>query len=457
MRTRYHLPVWGLFVLALLLPWVSGCDSGSLEEPEITNDTFRSYVALGNSITAGFQANGIVASTQSDSYANLLAQQMGTSFGLPLLNAPGCPPPVNDIFTDSFSQQDGGTECALRAAPAPSTVNNVAVPGAQVFDALSNVDPTPGQPEQPVTSTNALTQFVLGGRTQVQAARQANPTFATVWLGNNDLLGAALAGVPDTTNANPSDDLDNFPAPSTPPSLFEQQYRSVIDSLTEAGVQRGVLIAVANPTLVPNLSPGQAFAAAEGQINSLGQALASDLGAAWGSFETQNCATGAGANVRVPLSYFFGTILRNALQGSTSTLNCNPNPQSDPSNAAEPILTQAEQSAISARLTAYNDIIESVADDKGWVYVDEVNPALQNLYQAGTGDGDPTNDLVPKLPTPSENSPTFGRYFSEDGVHPSSTTHRVVAHLVIRELNAAYDDVQLEQVSIPDEVQPLLP
>jgi len=447
MRTHSRFPGWGLFVLALLLPWVSGCDSGSLEEPEVTNDTFRSYVALGNSITAGFQSSGIVDSTQKASYANLLAQRMGTPFGLPLLDAPGCPPPLDN----TFSLLQGGTSgCNLRSSPASSTVYNVAVPGAQVFDALSNIDPNDPD-EQPVTSTNPLTQFILGGRTQVQAARQANPTFATVWLGNNDLLGAALAGVPDTTNSDPSDDLSNFPAASTPPPVFEQQYRNVIDSLTEAGVERGVLIAVANPTLVPNLSPGQAFAAAEDQINSFGQALASDLGAAWGGFETANCETGAGANVRVPLSYFFGTVLRDAFRGSTSTLDC------DPSTAPEPILTPAEQSDIAARLAAYNNTIETVANEKGWVYVDDVNPALKNLYEAGAGDGDLTNDLVPKLPTPSENAPTFGRYFSEDGVHPSSTTHRVVAHLVIQRLNAKYDDVQLEQVSIPSEVQGILP
>src|SRR5690348_15497810 len=55
---------------------------------------FQSYVALGNSITAGFQSGGINDSTQRQSYAVLVAQQMGTRFAYPSLLAPGCPPPV---------------------------------------------------------------------------------------------------------------------------------------------------------------------------------------------------------------------------------------------------------------------------------------------------------------------------------------------------------------------------
>lgn len=441
MRTLYR-PVWGLCLLVLLLPWVSGCDSGSVIEPDVSNDTFRSYVALGNSITAGFQSNGIVDSTQRASYANLLAKQMGTPFNLPLLNAPGCPPPVDDIFRSSL-RGPGGPACDFRRSPLPSTLHNVAVPGAQVFDALSNVDPN-APDEQPVTSTNALTQFILGGRTQVQAALEADPTFASVWLGNNDVLGAALAGVPNG--------LDSFPVPSTPPPLFEQQYRSVVDSLVEGGVERGILIGVANPVRVPNLSPGKAFFLAEDRINQVGQSLVeqSALFDDWGKFDAKsNCASAPGANVRVPLRYFFRPLLTRALAGGTSTLDC------DPSAAPEAFLTPAEQSALQTRVDAYNETIETIAGENGWAYLD-MNPALKALYDANAGDRDLTNDLVPKLPIPSPDAPTFGRYFTEDGVHPSATTHRVVTHQIIQKLNEQYGDVELEQISIPGEVQNLL-
>src|SRR4029078_5489371 len=49
-------------------------------------DAFRSYVALGNSITAGYQSGGINDSVQRQSWAFLLAQQAGARFAYPSIN-----------------------------------------------------------------------------------------------------------------------------------------------------------------------------------------------------------------------------------------------------------------------------------------------------------------------------------------------------------------------------------
>jgi hypothetical protein len=43
----------------------------------------------------------------------------------------------------------------------------------------------------PFGGTNALTQFILGGRTQIQAMMASQPTFVSVWIGNNDVLAAS--------------------------------------------------------------------------------------------------------------------------------------------------------------------------------------------------------------------------------------------------------------------------
>ena len=63
-------------------------------EPPSGGAMFTNYVALGNSITAGYQSGGINDSTQRRSYANLFAQAVGTRFAYPQLAAPGCPPPI---------------------------------------------------------------------------------------------------------------------------------------------------------------------------------------------------------------------------------------------------------------------------------------------------------------------------------------------------------------------------
>src|SRR4051812_31719166 len=46
-------------------------------------DIFQTYVAMGNSITAGYQSGGINDSVQRNSWAFLLAQQAGTRFAYP--------------------------------------------------------------------------------------------------------------------------------------------------------------------------------------------------------------------------------------------------------------------------------------------------------------------------------------------------------------------------------------
>lgn len=410
---------------------LTGCEEESLLEPEATSDVFHRYVALGNSITAGFQSNGIVASTQEDSYAALLADRMNTRFALPLLRPPGCPPPVDNIFLAALG--DAVPSCSLRSSPIPTTLNNVAVPGAKVIDALSNTAPT--------ATPNELTTFILGGRTQVEAATAVRPTFASVWLGNNDALAAALNGNVELL---------------TEASTFEAQIARVVDSLVNAGAQRGVLVGVADPTYVPNLSAGQAYAAAEAQINQIGQRIASqDPNLSWATYDVDGSCTGTGAATRIPFSYGFGTLFIQALQNQSVELVC------DPAAAPDDLLTPAEQTAIGSRVQTFNSILSTLAQENGWAYVN-VNPTFEALYRANAEDENPANDLVPKFPNPpnfdnpEESPPTFGQYFSEDGVHPSSAGHRIVAHLVIRQLNAQYEPVALEQVPIPDEVESLL-
>src|ERR1043166_8540522 len=54
---------------------------------------FQRYVAMGNSITAGFQSGGINDSTQQQSYVALWPAKRASPFYSPSLTKPGCPPP----------------------------------------------------------------------------------------------------------------------------------------------------------------------------------------------------------------------------------------------------------------------------------------------------------------------------------------------------------------------------
>ena len=376
---------------------LTGCQGDTLAPSEPTaGDVFERYVALGNSITAGFQSSGISDSTQSRSYAAMLAEGMGTRFEVPALRPPGCPPPLVDVYTGS--RVGGGTaaDCALRETPVPPFLSNVAVPGAEVLDALTNVGPE--------TNANALTTLLLGGRTQLEAAAEVSPTFASVWLGNNDVLGAALSGDPSRV---------------TPPQLFAERYRSVLDSL-EAGAGRagleGLLIGVADVTLIPHLSPGAAYWQAERQ-----GAFPPTLDVA------DSCAPaaagGQGETTLVPFGYAFGELVARASAGESVTLDCSGDPE---------VLTGPEVQQVRGAVQAYNAAIEAEAEERGWAYVDP-NPLLAGRKQAGE------IPLFPRTPPdPRAVSAPFGPFFSKDGVHPSTAGHRLFAGAAAEAVNEHY-------------------
>src|SRR5207253_7588458 len=140
----------------------TACHEDDLFSPAVPQYTggamFQRYVSMGNSITAGFQSAGINDSTQRQSYAVLVAAAMGGDpFYYPSLNAPGCPPPFTNIFTQARVGGAGstGATCLLRSPNIPPYVSNVAVPSAETVDMLVNGPP-------PAANSNPLTLLFLG-------------------------------------------------------------------------------------------------------------------------------------------------------------------------------------------------------------------------------------------------------------------------------------------------------
>src|SRR6266550_2391887 len=106
----------GAAALGILLGMVA-CHNDQLFRPYPNgplDPLFTRYVSMGNSITAGFQSAGINDSTQLQSYANLVAGRMQTPFFMPLMNRPGCPPPLINVFTGKLVPPAVPNNCALR-------------------------------------------------------------------------------------------------------------------------------------------------------------------------------------------------------------------------------------------------------------------------------------------------------------------------------------------------------
>lgn len=385
----------------------------------VGGELFERYVALGNSITAGFMSAGINDSTQALAYPVLLARQagleIGTDFVVPFFRRPGCPPPLAAPFSTQRVQVPGQTQpiaCALRLAPT-RIPNNLAVPGASI-----------ASPTDVSVYANPLTTFILGGASPVERMRQLEPTLVTSWLGNNDVHGASRFG---TT------------AFLLPTASFTQSLGALVDAISQTPAAQNdavVLIGVVDPLYVPILQPG-VFAFLVKQNPATAPLLPKPVSA--------NCAPAGPTGQPNPNAFNFVS-LEVLTDPTVAEISC----ADDPAAARDYVVTPAEMATISARTAEFNAAIQAAAQANGWIYVDP-----NQLFRSLAGDPGAVRrcqGLTPAVfaqgqaaifqavattcPSPQAG---FGALLSFDAFHPSPHAHRLVTNLIIDALNAKFD------------------
>ncbi|MDZ7658585.1 hypothetical protein [Fodinibius sp.] len=226
-----------LFVAAFLFACEGSYDSlveDQLEEnpvPEpISGDPgsadFSNYVAIGNSLTAGYMDGALYNLGQEFSLAALLHKQMqfagapgnfnqpdinselgfntsvkpnpnpqtGTVFGRFKLDT-NIPGPSPTIGGDPIAPYQGNT----------GELNNFGVPGILVGQLLTPATGGPNTQSNPAFNpfyqrfASNPSQDGINGSTILGDAIATQPTFFTLWIGNNDVLGYAVSG-----GANPN-------------------------------------------------------------------------------------------------------------------------------------------------------------------------------------------------------------------------------------------------------------
>ena len=398
--------------LALALPLLTGAcvESDRLVSPATApeNAIFARYVAMGNSITAGFQSAGINDSTQQLSYAALVARASGFPYYYASMQGRGCPPPfVNNVTQERVGGGTSGT-CDVRAPDHHPWLSNVAVPGATSFSPVDNLSPG--------ANSNALTTFILGGRTQVQAMQDAEPTLVSAWIGNNDVLGSV------TSSINPGD-----PALVTPQIAFEANYDAMLDAIEATGAS-AVLVSVAQVAIAPFTSSGATYwclktGLCPGVPASFPPNFLVDVSCA----PSSAVPTSAGENILVPWTKGIVRLLTAAQDPLNDyTLDC---------TVDADVVTPTELANLAGAVTGYNTYIAAQAAARGMAYVD-VNPTLIAAKQ------DQASGRVLAFPDVSAvgtgGSVGFGSWFSLDGVHPSAEAHGVVADLLAEAINVAF-------------------
>ncbi|HYJ80955.1 MAG TPA: SGNH/GDSL hydrolase family protein [Longimicrobiaceae bacterium] len=389
---------------------------------------FARYVSLGNSITAGFQSGGIADSLQLRAYPVLLAARAGATFNAPTLAGPGCPRPFTAPLTPAAAAPPG-SPCFRTTTPL--YVSNLAVPGMRIRDLFAI----------PANAFAPLYTLITGGRSQAQAMIDAQPSFVSVWIGNNDALSAAIGG-----NLGPAAaGLDSL---LTPLAAFQASVAQMVTDIRASGAQGAAIIGVVNPALgAPILQPGAYFFLARdpatGRFN--------------GKLVNNNCSPVTALGQPNPLAANLVSF-QIVADANFPEINCDPAayPVGDPRRGVH-LLDTAEQVFVATRIAAYNAALQAAAAANNWAYLDpnvilatlraEKDVAgryqrlrkCQDLATATTAAQFQAAVLLSCPVTGPTAAPGFfGSLISFDGVHPSSEAHRVFTGVLAAAINARY-------------------
>lgn len=436
------------FIVSLLLTALIfiSCDDYTDLTPVVKdkmsgNANFTKYVALGNSITAGYQNGTLYESAQVYSYGNLIAKQVGTTFEMPLISDPGLGGRMEVQTLEPFVIYTNTSSGAPLNSSYPAPYNNLGIPGALTYDILFAKSSTTCASYVFANSPNPyfdliLRNSVLNLGTPLEQAIAQSPTFITLWIGNNDVLGYATSG-------------GTSPAAPTSTNDFQQLYGGISQGLAQYASQSGAKIVVAN---IPNVSAIPFFTTVGAQIainpNIPWSALplgfvyqkAGESGIGSGSATQNDLLTGKvlvtlkGSTYAALLGQPTGKFYRDnnypALPiGIDTTKPFGFHPQNPFPNPF--VLDEGEISTANTSVAQYNSIIAGLAQNFGFGLVD-INSKFNQFRAADFSGGTVINGLTFKTLYVS------GGLFGLDGVHPTSQAQGIIANEFIKVINSKF-------------------
>lgn len=384
-------------MLSLFLIIFSSCSNNEdVTDPnQNTGVSFQSFVSVGNSLTAGYQSQALYQSAQEYSFGKQLSKVFGNvKFEQPLISDPGLGARIEVKSLSPFAVKVNTAQGAPINLSYAAPYNNLGVPGAYLWDILHAKSSSTcftarfGQPNQ-------MFDVILRGMgTQFQQTKAQKPTFITLWIGNNDVLGYATSG---------------GLAPITPADSFAVYYKQLADSVASLNAK----VVVANipsvtsipffntvPVKLKDTSSGAditLYGQTTGGVRALvvGQDLLT-LSASYELLDASGNPTGKGLSPENPLS-----------------------------NGV--VLDKDEIANVNAAVQAFNQTIASNASAKGFGLVD-INAVFSSIAQNGlVQDGLTLTTAF-----------FSGGLFSLDGVHPTNIGYGVVANEFIKVINQKF-------------------
>jgi len=425
----YKICAIGIIVIAF-----SSCRKQT-DAPPVQKGTLdvSKYVSIGSSISAGYSDNALYYDAQVISYPKLLAQQFeligGGNFKQPLvpaasvgigasLNARYVLAPFMDCagatsLAPVYAQASGDLSILTTSVAAEGPFNNMSVPGLK---ATTTLYPGYGDYTQGAGNFNPfftrMTANPQGASILSDAASQG-PTFFSLFIGSDDVMGYALAGAA-------SDAI----TPSAGPAGygFDASIDVIVNTLTANGA-KGV---IANIPGVDNLPY---FTTIPPNGLMLDAANAAALTAAYSPLDISFHEGSNGFMIQDP------TIPAGMRQIKSTEMILLTVPQDSLKCAGwgsmkpiphQYVLTETELTEINAAISAYNTKLKSVADAKGLAFVDVnafMNHAKAGILYNGVG----MNAQF-----------VSGGIFSLDGVDLTPVGNALLANEFIKAINAKY-------------------
>jgi hypothetical protein len=398
---------------------------------------------------------------QKASYTNIMAEQFkavgGGEFKIPFMadNIGGFKINGTVIAGPRLASTGGGAPTPVSGTPSTEILtsivsggpyNNCGVPGAKSYHLLS---PSYGSAAgiSLGTANPYYVRFAPNGTTSVLAyAMSQAPTFFSLWIGNNDVLGYAITGGDGTDPITPSTGAAGVG--------FDATYDVLVNSLISGG-SKGV---IAN---IPYVITLPFFTTVPYNAASLNAAQASALNSGYAGYngglqiaknnglitETERLARTitlfAGAN---------GLVMNDEYLTNLSALGLPSYRQATASDyivlssggvsaqahlpagngtqfplADKWVLSKGEVSELKAATDAYNAKIKAVATAKGLAFVD-INALLTQVASSGfVGNGFTVTSAF-----------ITGGGFSTDGVHPSPRGYAMIANKFTQAINTTY-------------------
>lgn len=468
-------------------------DAGFYHSGEADLSTF---VAVGNSLTAGYTDNALYKDAQNYSYPNILASRfafaggedfkqpmMDDNYGGLLLNGQKL---ADTRMVLSFDAEGNANPTNLDAEPTTDITNtlsgpfnNMGVPGAKSYHLVAkgygNIAGVAAGQANPY-----FVRFASEPNTSVIADAMAlDASFFSLWIGNNDILGYATSGGSGIDQAGNLDPTTYGGNDITDPNVFRLVYQELVGALVADGA-KGILSNLPDVTTIPyfNTVPVHSIPMDEstaamvngifGQYNQVLGSLqmAGILSEEEASNRKINFQAGANAPIIVDKDLTdIGAILQGQgldaqtagllsqlrqansedllLLPSMSVLGtlANPNDPMSIMGVAVPlsdelVLTKIEQEKVATATTAYNTTIKALAEANDLAFFD-ANSMMRQLSEDGVAydAGVLTADYV------------TGGAFSLDGVHPTARGYAYIANEMVRIINDKYN-AELPNVNI---------